>query len=40
MVPFEEKVAHPAVPPALETTRFVLEAFVAVIAVVEAELNV
>lgn len=27
-VPFEEKVAHPGVPPALETTRLVVEAIV------------
>ena len=36
MRPIELKVAHPAVPPALETIRFVVEAVVAVIAVVEA----
>lgn len=36
IVPFTENVAHPAAPPALETMRFVVDAVVAVIAVVEA----
>ena len=36
IVPSSAKVAHPAVPPAEETMRFVLDAVVAVMAVVEA----
>jgi hypothetical protein len=36
IVPFAEKVAHPAVPPALETIRLVVEALVALTIVVDA----
>lgn len=45
IVPFEENVAHPAVPPAEDTIRFVVDAFVekrlpAVSAVEDAYANV